>query len=255
MVGIQQLTKRCNQTTFRFVETKHKKCRQYTIGQRTAPTPMIWLFLWFHTWTVPPTATLCDLAYLASMGPWAVYVSSDYHWKIGRSLCIVMKILYFVGLTSSTMFICAISSDRFLAIVFPLESRMIRTPRNTALVSLLLWAITALFIYFSYPNIFYAVRKDGIHVCGAVVISKFRTSEATYNLMSYYSIQVSVPLLLIIPAYVKIISKMKQSRQQWGQGNMQGLDKTIWLIAIFIANFLVCWVPGQLLYIIASWAW
>ncbi|XP_051723270.1 P2Y purinoceptor 1 [Ctenopharyngodon idella] len=194
---------------------------------------------------------LCDLAYLASMGPWAVYISSDYHWKIGRSLCIVVKILYFVGLTSSTMFICAISTDRFLAIVFPLESRMIRTPRNSALVSLLLWAITALFIYFSYPNIFYSVRKDGIHVCGAVVISKFRTTEATYNLMSYYSIQVSVPLLLIIPAYVKIISRMKHSRQQWGPGNMQGLDKSIWLIAVFIANFLVCWVPGQLLHIIA----
>uniref|UniRef100_A0A672KBJ9 G-protein coupled receptors family 1 profile domain-containing protein n=1 Tax=Sinocyclocheilus grahami TaxID=75366 RepID=A0A672KBJ9_SINGR len=194
---------------------------------------------------------LCDLAYLASMGPWAVYISADYHWKIGHSLCVVVKILYFGGLVSSTMFICAISTDRFFAIVFPLESRMIRTPRNSALVSLLLWAITALFIYFSYPNILYWVRKDGIHVCGAVVISRFRTTEATYNHLSYYSIQVSVPLLLIIPSYVKIISRMKQSRQQWGPGNMQGLDKTIWLIAVFIANFLVCWVPGQLLHIIA----
>ncbi|XP_048046902.1 type-1 angiotensin II receptor isoform X2 [Megalobrama amblycephala] len=93
---------------------------------------------------------LCDLAYLASMGPWAIYISSDYHWKIGRSLCFVVKILYFVGLTSSTMFICTISIDRFLAIVFPLESRMIRTPRNSALVSILLWAITGLLIYFRF---------------------------------------------------------------------------------------------------------
>lgn len=194
---------------------------------------------------------LCDLAYLASMGPWTVYIYSDYHWKMGRSLCIVVKILYFVGLTSSTVFICAISTDRFLAIVFPLESRMIRTTRNGMSVSLLLWAVIALLIYFSYPNILYWVRKDGLHVCGAVMISRFRTTEATYNLMSYYSIQVSVPLFIIIPSYLKIIARMKQLRQQWGPGNMQTRDKTICLIGVFIANFLVCWVPGQLLHIVA----
>ncbi|KAI7804991.1 putative P2Y purinoceptor 8-like, partial [Triplophysa rosa] len=194
---------------------------------------------------------LCDLVYLASMGPWAVYINSDYHWKMGRSLCIAVKILYFAGLTSSTMFICAISTDRFLAIVSPLKSRIIRTPRNIMLVSLLLWAIVGLLTYFRYLNILYLVRNDGLHVCGAVLISKFRTTEATYDLLSYYSIQVSVPLLIIIPSYVKIIGLMKQLRQQWGLGNMQCRDKTIWLIALFIANFLVCWVPGQLLYIVA----
>ncbi|XP_056332369.1 P2Y purinoceptor 8 [Danio aesculapii] len=194
---------------------------------------------------------LCDLAYLASVGPWAAYISSDYHWKMGRPLCFMVKILYFAGMTSSTMFICAISTDRFLAIVFPLQSRMIRTPRNTVLVSLLLWAITAISIYFNYPNIIYWIREDGIHVCGAVVVFTLGASETTYNLLSYYAFQVSIPLLIIIPSYVKIISRMKQSRQQWGPGNMQGLDKTIWLIAVFIANFLVCWVPAQLLHIIA----
>ncbi|TRY95173.1 hypothetical protein DNTS_002632 [Danionella cerebrum] len=194
---------------------------------------------------------LCDLAYLASVGPWVAYIRSDYNWKMGRSLCILVKILYFAGMTSSTMFICAISTDRLFAIVFPLKSRMIRTTQNTVLVSLLLWAVTAVFIYISYPNIIYWDREDGISVCGAVVITTLRPAETTYSLLSYYCTQVTVPLFLIIPSYVKIISRMNQSRQQWGPGNMQGLDKTIWLIALFIANFLVCWVPAQLLHIIA----
>ena len=197
---------------------------------------------------------LCDLAYLASIIPWAVYMSADYYWTMTETGCILVKIMYFVGLTSSTMFICAISTDRFLAIVFPLESRMIRTPRNAALVSLLLWAITALLIYLSYPNILYWVRRrDRARFCGSVVISRYRSTGATYNLLSYYSIQVSVPLLLVIPCYVKIMARMKQSQQQWshGGGSMPGRDKSIWLISVFIANFLVCWVPGQLLHIIA----
>ncbi|XP_070972496.1 type-1 angiotensin II receptor A-like [Oncorhynchus clarkii lewisi] len=195
---------------------------------------------------------LCDLAYLASIPPRAIYVSENYDWSMGSSLCILSNILHFVGLTSSTMFICVVSTDRFLAIVFPLESRMVRTPRNAALVSLLLWAITVLLIYLSYPNINYRERKSGIRYCGTVVTSRFRYSAATYNLLSYYSVQVSVPLLLIIPSYVKIIARMRHSRQQWAAGNMQGRGyKTIWLIAVFIANFFVCWVPGQLLHIIA----
>eukprot|EP00063_Salmo_salar_P075487 XP_014050322.1 PREDICTED: type-1 angiotensin II receptor A-like [Salmo salar] len=195
---------------------------------------------------------LCDLAYLASIPPRAIYVSENYDWSMGSSLCILSNILHFVGLTSSTMFICVVSTDRFLAIVFPLESRMVRTPRNAALVSLLLWAITILLIYLSYPNINYRERKSGIRYCGTVVTSRFRYRAATYNLLSYYSVQVSVPLLLIIPSYMKIIARMRQLRQQWAAGNMQGRgDKTIWLIAVFIANFFVCWVPGQLLHIIA----
>ncbi|XP_019909588.1 type-1 angiotensin II receptor [Esox lucius] len=194
---------------------------------------------------------LCDLAYLVSIPPKAIYMGDNYDWGMGHSLCVLSNVLHFIGLTSSTMFICAVSTDRFLAIVFPLESRMVRTRRNASLVSLLLWAITALLIYISYPNINYWERKDGVRYCGTVVTSRYKSTTATYNLLSYYSVQVSVPLLLIIPSYVKIIARMRQSRQQWAAGNIQGRDKAIWLIAVFIANFLVCWVPGQLLHIIA----
>uniref|UniRef100_UPI003AAC9CF5 C-C chemokine receptor type 1-like n=1 Tax=Centroberyx gerrardi TaxID=166262 RepID=UPI003AAC9CF5 len=195
---------------------------------------------------------LCDLAYLASVPPIAVQIGAGYDWHLGRSMCFLCLSLHFVGLTSSTMFICAISIDRFLAIVFPLESRMVRTPRNAALVSLLLWAITALLIYLSYPNVVYWQRRSGLRYCGTVVHSRYKSQGATYNLLSYYSIQVSVPLLLIIPSYVKIVSRVRQAkRQRPGAGGVPGHDRTMWLIAVFIANFLVCWVPGQLLHIIA----
>lgn len=194
---------------------------------------------------------LSDLAYLVSITPWTVYMNADYNWRMGRMPCILVKIFYFVGLTSNTMFICTISTDRFLAIVFPLESRMIRTTRNSGLISLLLWAITALLMYFSYSNILYWARKDGVQICGAVVISRFRTNKTAYNLLSYYSVQVTVPLLLIIPTYVKILGQMKRSRKQWGHAVFKVREKTVWLISFFIANFLICWVPAQLLHIVA----
>ncbi|KAM6973249.1 type-1 angiotensin II receptor-like [Aplochiton taeniatus] len=194
----------------------------------------------------------CDLAYMVSVPPRAIFLQNNYDWSMGESLCMICNILHFVGLTSSTMFICAVSVDRFLAIVFPLESRMVRTPKNAALVSLVLWSITVLLMYLSYPNITYRERKGGLRYCGTVVTSRFASVGATYNLLSYYSVQVSVPLLLIIPSYVKIIKRMRQSRQQWATGSgMPARDKTMWLIAVFIFNFLVCWMPGQLLQIIA----
>lgn len=116
---------------------------------------------------------LCDLAYLASIVPWVIYMTADYHWTMGETCCKLVQIMYFVGLTSSTMFICAISIDRFLAILFPLESRMLRTTRNATLVSLLLWGITTLLIYLSYPNVLYWVRRrDSLRFCGSVVISR-----------------------------------------------------------------------------------
>ncbi|CAB1335471.1 unnamed protein product [Coregonus sp. 'balchen'] len=138
------------------------------------------------------------------------------------------------------MFICAVITDRILAIVFPLESRLVRTHRNAALVSLLVWAITVLLIYLSYPNIYWQ-QRSGIGYCGIVVTSRFRSTAATYSIICHpTTLQVSVPLLLIIPSYVKIIARMRQSRQQWAAGKMQGRDKTIWLIAFFSWPISLC---------------
>ncbi|XP_028843767.1 type-1 angiotensin II receptor-like [Denticeps clupeoides] len=193
---------------------------------------------------------LCDLAYLVSMVPWAVCMSADYDWTMGYPLCIVVKVLYFVGLTSSTLFISAVSIDRYLAITYPIALRMVRTPRNSALVSLLLWAVTGVLVYLNYPNIVYLHNRD-VPICGVVVVSSFNSVDATYNLLSYYSLQVSLPLLLVVPSYIKIMARVKQLRKQWGPGSVQGRDKALWLIYLCVANFLMCWVPGQLLDIIS----
>ncbi|KPP59564.1 type-1 angiotensin II receptor-like [Scleropages formosus] len=194
---------------------------------------------------------MCDLVYLASMPPWAVYLSTNYQWDLSHSVCILVNVLYFIGLTTNTMFICTISTDRFLAIAFPLESRMVRTPRNAVLVSVLLWAIAALLVYLQYPNILYWEHHDGTKYCGVLVISKLHVHRAAYSLLSYHIVQVSIPFLLVIPSYVRIMVRMRQSRQQWSMGTMQARDRTMWLIAVFIANFLISWVPGKLLYIIS----
>ncbi|XP_066551126.1 type-1 angiotensin II receptor [Amia ocellicauda] len=216
----------------------------------------IWTCLWkARPWSIAIIGVLnlalCDLAFLISILPWAIYLANNYNWNMGHTLCVIVSIVYFTGLTSSTMFICAISTDRFLAVTFPLKSRLFRTTRNAALVSLAIWALTVLLMYLSYHNILYKERRDGTCFCGALVLAEATLSGAPYNLLSYYSVQVAIPLLIVTPSYAKILAKMVQSQRRWGIKNVRGRHKTIWLITLFIANFLICWVPGQLLQVIA----
>ncbi|XP_041121941.1 C-C chemokine receptor type 3 [Polyodon spathula] len=240
-------------------------------------------------WSIATIGVLClalsDLAFLLCMPLWGVYLLDGYRWTMGRPLCLVMNILYYTGLTSSTMFICAISSDRFLAIVFPLRSRLIRTPRNAALVSLVLWSLTGVLVYLSFPNFLYWERPDLGQYCGVLLLTQVSPSQAPYNLLSYYSVQVAIPLAIVLdadlrpdrfrpavsrggalsltrdttdktqgPCYVTIVERMLRSRRRWraaGQGGpARGRDRTVRLITLIITNFLVCWVPGQLLQVV-----
>ncbi|XP_058847997.1 C-C chemokine receptor type 3-like [Acipenser ruthenus] len=198
---------------------------------------------------------LSDLAFLLCMPLWGVYLLEGYRWTMGRPLCLVMNVLYYTGLTSSTMFICAISSDRFLAIVFPLRSRQVRTLRNAALVSLMIWSLTGVLVYLSFPNFLYWERPDGGQYCGVLLLAQVSPSQAPYNLLSYYSVQVAIPLAIVLPCYVTIVERMLRSRRRWraaGQGGpARARDKTVRLITLIITNFLVCWVPGQLLQVVA----
>ncbi|KAL4656483.1 type-1 angiotensin II receptor-like [Arapaima gigas] len=80
---------------------------------------------------------------------------ASYQWDLSLCVCILVNIIFFIGLTTRT-----IGADRFLA-TFSLESGLVCTHRKVVFVSMLLWAVTTLLVYLNYPNFFYWECSNG----------------------------------------------------------------------------------------------
>ncbi|XP_048842514.1 ovarian cancer G-protein coupled receptor 1-like [Brienomyrus brachyistius] len=83
--------------------------------------------------------TVSDLLYLASLPLWLQYFFQDDDWTYKEWLCQLCGFLLYQNIYISVGFLCCISIDRYLAIVYPLRSRRFRTMRAAVVVSAVIW--------------------------------------------------------------------------------------------------------------------
>ncbi|XP_006637691.1 lysophosphatidic acid receptor 5a [Lepisosteus oculatus] len=81
---------------------------------------------------------ISDLLFVLSL-PLRIYYFSTATWPFGQILCMVPGTLFSVNIYSSSLFITLISVDRFLAVVYPLRSRAIRTTKFAAIACGSVW--------------------------------------------------------------------------------------------------------------------
>ncbi|MFT7810592.1 ovarian cancer G-protein coupled receptor 1-like [Arapaima gigas] len=83
--------------------------------------------------------TASDLLYLASLPLWLQYFFQNDNWTHKEWLCKVSGFLLYQNIYISIGFLCCISIDRFLAIVFPLRSTCFRSMPAASVVSAIIW--------------------------------------------------------------------------------------------------------------------
>lgn len=83
--------------------------------------------------------TVSDLLYLASLPVWLQYIFSGDNWKYGEWACRVCGFLLYDNIYISIGFLCCISIDRYLAVVYPLRFSSLRTMKAAALFSAVVW--------------------------------------------------------------------------------------------------------------------
>ncbi|XP_005989871.1 G-protein coupled receptor 4 [Latimeria chalumnae] len=83
--------------------------------------------------------TLADFLQLTTLPVWATYVLEGHKWPFSSAYCEFCGFLFYVNLYSSVGFLCCIAMDRYLAIVHPLRSAGLRSPKSALLVSVCIW--------------------------------------------------------------------------------------------------------------------
>uniref|UniRef100_A0A3Q2D8Q5 Si:dkey-165a24.9 n=1 Tax=Cyprinodon variegatus TaxID=28743 RepID=A0A3Q2D8Q5_CYPVA len=88
---------------------------------------------------------LSDLLQLLTLPLWILYLQGPHRWPYGRLTCELVGYVFYGNVYASVMFLCLIAMDRFLAIVYPLSSRRVRTVKVSALLGIAVWILTFLF--------------------------------------------------------------------------------------------------------------
>ncbi|XP_042565881.1 probable G-protein coupled receptor 132b [Clupea harengus] len=88
--------------------------------------------------------SLCDLTYLLTLPLWVVYVNSGHQWPLGSLACKVTGYIFFNNMYISIFLLCCISVDRYVAVVYAVESRGLRRQRLAAAICTAVWLVVAL---------------------------------------------------------------------------------------------------------------
>ncbi|XP_029442711.1 free fatty acid receptor 2-like [Rhinatrema bivittatum] len=96
---------------------------------RSKPTPNAILLL---------NLTISDLSFLAFL-PFKVAEILEGHWPLPSFLCPLSGLFYFSTIYSSTLFLTAVSVERYLGVAFPIHYKMYRKPGYVMAISCFLW--------------------------------------------------------------------------------------------------------------------
>ncbi|XP_045863225.1 probable G-protein coupled receptor 132 isoform X1 [Meles meles] len=174
---------------------------------------------------------LCELLYIGTLPLWAVYIQNQHRWTLGVWACRVTGYIFFCNLYVSILFLCCISCDRFLAVVYALESRGRRQQRTAVLVSASVFVLVGL----AHSPVF---RMGGEPTC-------FEAPMDTEVVAFYYlrfTLGFAVPLAVIAFTNRRVFRSVKQSA---GLSDTQKTKVKRSVIAV-VTIFLVCFAPYHL---------
>ncbi|XP_005068292.1 probable G-protein coupled receptor 132 [Mesocricetus auratus] len=91
--------------------------------------------------------SLCELLYIGTLPLWIVYIQNQHRWNLGPQACKVTAYVFFCNIYISILLLCCISCDRYMAVVYALESRGHRHQRTAVIVSVAVFVLVGLVNY------------------------------------------------------------------------------------------------------------
>ncbi|XP_057588635.1 probable G-protein coupled receptor 132 [Hippopotamus amphibius kiboko] len=181
---------------------------------------------------------LCELFYISTLPLWVIYIQNEHHWPLSQWACKVTAYVFFCNLYISILFLCCVSCDRFLAVVYALEMRGRRHQKTAILVSTSVFILVGLV---HYP-VFQMEEKE---TC-------FETLPMDHKIAGYYYARFAagfaVPLSVIAFTNQRIFRSIKRSTSL----SAAQKAKVRRLVIAVVAIFLLCFAPYHLVLLVKA---
>ncbi|XP_069371061.1 probable G-protein coupled receptor 132b [Paralichthys olivaceus] len=188
--------------------------------------------------------SLCDLTYLLTLPLWAHYVSRGHVWPWSSAVCKLTGYIFFNNMYISIFLLCCISCDRYVAVVYSVESRGLRRQRLAVLIGLAIVLLVAV----GHLPVFTMSEGDaaeGDQRC-------FEPSQSSPTVMCFnyarFIVGFLIPLLLLMATNRGILVNVQRST---GLRHEQKRHVR-WLALAVVILFLVCFAPYHLILLVRA---
>lgn len=189
--------------------------------------------------------TVADLLYIASLPFWLQYVLQHDNWTYNELMCKICGILLYENIYISIGFLCCISIDRYLAVVYPFHFRQLRTIKAAVIVSCIIWLKEVLTSFFFLHH--GEITKDPE---SHVVCFEHYPIKPWEHSMNYYRFFAGFlfPIFLLLFSYCCILRVVRKSHGTQKKKKLQ-IKQLVLSTGII---FFVCFGPYHVLVVIRS---
>ncbi|KAM9147842.1 putative G-protein coupled receptor 132 isoform 1-T1 [Pangshura tecta] len=188
--------------------------------------------------------SLCELMYLSTLPLWAIYVQNEHMWEMGSMACKLTGYIFFCNIYISILLLCCISIDRYVAVVYALESKGARQQRTAIFITFVLFSVVLVI----HCPVF--ILKDGEQTPNHTTC--FETLplnlQLAYFNISRFLIGFAVPCTILIFTNYRIF----QSTEISSSLGKRQKAKVKYLAIAIITIFLICFAPYHLVLLIRS---
>lgn len=188
--------------------------------------------------------SLTDFTYLLTLPVWAVYVSNSHRWQWSPLACQVTGYVFFTNMYISIFLLCCISIDRYIAVIYALETHGLRHQKLATFVSIAVSGVVGLghAPVFSMPMNNHAQGQDRC----------FEPSQSTATITGYnyarFSVGFLAPLVVLIYTNHRILAGIRASASI----TVHQKQKVRRLVMVVVLLFLLCFGPYHILLLLRA---
>lgn len=189
--------------------------------------------------------TLSDLCFLAFL-PFKVAEAIAGYWPFATVLCPLSGLLYFTTIYSSTLFLAALSVERYLGVAYPIQYKLRRHSTYAAMASLGLWACS-----FAHCSIVFITEYQRRVVLwpNATCYAEF-TPEQLDTLLPY-RLELSI-VLFLLPSLITFFCYFAFMRIVISSPHLHKSKKrrAVGLVVATLAVFVICFTPYNVSHVV-----
>ncbi|XP_056349132.1 probable G-protein coupled receptor 132 [Oenanthe melanoleuca] len=182
--------------------------------------------------------SLCDLMYLGTLPFWIIYVQNGHKWNMGDISCKMTGFIFFCNIYISILLLCCISLDRYMALVYSVESKGRRENKKAIIIVCVLCAVVAAI----HTPVFFMEEKGTCFeaVPLSVLLSSLNIARFIFGF--------AIPFMILIFTNYSIFQATKRSISL--TCHQKNKVKNVAIAIIFI--FLICFAPYHVMLVIRA---
>uniref|UniRef100_A0A8C0JEZ5 G-protein coupled receptors family 1 profile domain-containing protein n=1 Tax=Chelonoidis abingdonii TaxID=106734 RepID=A0A8C0JEZ5_CHEAB len=183
--------------------------------------------------------TISDISLFIFLPFRMVEAISDRAWTLPAFLCPLTSFFFYSSIYISSLFLMAISVDRYLGVAFPIKYKLQHCPAYVVATSVVFWVVTC-----AHCSIVYIVQYEVLSPNGTTTSNNLQILLPVR--LEFFIILFCLPLTVIIFCYVNFVCILVAlpNIPAWRK------QRTVGLALATLFNFIVCFTPFNMSHVV-----